>query len=139
MIMNKTERTTKRDYFEAIIEAMKTGEVKMEPEKIIEFCENEISLLDKKAIKAKERAATKKAEADDLMDKVYAVLSDTEFMTRNAVMEALGDMPEDVTISKVGARLTKLVDGNLIEKSEQTVVNAEGKKSKCMGYRKIAQ
>lgn len=139
MIMNKTERTTKRDYFEAIIEAMKTGEVKMEPEKIVEFCENEIALLDKKAIKAKERAATKKAEADDLMDKVYAVLSDTEFMTRNAVMEALGDMPEDVSISKIGARLTKLVDGNLIEKSEQTVVNAEGKKSKCMGYRKIAQ
>ena len=139
MIMNKVERVTKRDYFEAIIEAMKTGEVKMEPEKIIEFCENEITLLDKKAIKAKERAATKKAEADELMDKVYAVLSDTEFMTRNAVMDALGDMPEDVSISKIGARLTKLVDGNLIEKSEQTVVNAEGKKSKCMGYRKIAQ
>lgn len=139
MIMNKIERVTKRDYFEAIIEAMKTGEVKMEPEKIIEFCENEITLLDKKAIKAKERAATKKAEVDELMDKVYAVLSDTEFMTRNAVMDALGDMPEDVSISKIGARLTKLVDGNLIEKSEQTVVNAEGKKSKCMGYRKIAQ
>lgn len=139
MIMNKVERVTKRDYFEAIIEAMKTGEVKMELEKIIEFCENEITLLDKKAIKAKERAATKKAEADDLMDKVYAVLSDTEFMTRNAVMDALGDMPEDVTISKVGARLTKLVDAMKVEKSEQTVANAEGKKSKCMGYRKIAQ
>ena len=136
MIMNKVERVTKRDYFEAIIEAMKTGEVKMEPEKIIEFCENEITLLDKKAIKAKERAATKKAEADELMDKVYAVLSDTEFMTRNAVMDALGDMPEDVSISKVGARLTKLVDALRVEKSEQTVANAEGKKSKVMGYRR---
>lgn len=139
MIMNKVERVTKRDYFEAIIEAMKTGEVKMEPEKIIEFCENEITLLDKKAIKAKERAATKKAEADELMDKVYAVLSDTEFMTRNAVMDALGDMPEDVSISKVGVRLTKLVNSQAVEKSELTVANAEGKKSKCMGYRKIAQ
>ena len=71
------------------------------------------------------------------MDKVYAVLSDTEFMTRNAVMDALGDMPEDVSISKVGARLTKLVGAEKVEKAEQTVANAEGKKSKVMGYRKL--
>ena len=71
------------------------------------------------------------------MDKVYAVLSDTEFMTRNAVMDALGDMPEDVSIAKVGARLTKLVGAQKVEKAEQTVANAEGKKSKVMGYRKI--
>ena len=116
---------------------METGETDIEPTKIIEFCENEIALLDKKADKAKERAAAKKAEADELMDKVYAVLSDTEFMTRNAVMDALGDMPEDVSISKVGARLTKLVNSQAVEKSELTVANAEGKKSKCMGYRKL--
>ena len=116
---------------------METGETNIEPAKIIEFCENEIALLDKKADKAKERAAAKKAEADELMEKVYAVLSDTEFMTRNAVMDALGDMPEDVSIAKVGARLTKLVNNQAVEKSELTVANAEGKKSKVMGYRKI--
>lgn len=137
--MKTTDRTTKRDFYEAIIKAMETGETDIEPTKIIEFCENEITLLDKKADKAKERAAAKKAEADELMDKVYAVLSDTEFMTRNAVMDALGDVPEDVSISKVGARLTKLVNNQAVEKSELTVANAEGKKSKCMGYRKIAQ
>lgn len=135
--MKTTDRTTKRDFYEAIIKAMETGETGIEPTKIIEFCENEIALLDKKADKAKERAAAKKAEADELMDKVYAVLSDTEFMTRNAVMDALGDVPEDVSISKVGARLTKLVNSQAVEKSELTVANAEGKKSKCMGYRKL--
>lgn len=135
--MKTTDRTTKRDFYEAIIKAMETGETDIESTKIIEFCENEIALLDKKADKAKERAAAKKAEADELMDKVYAVLSDTEFMTRNAVMDALGDMPEDVSISKVGARLTKLVGAEKVEKAEQTVANAEGKKSKVMGYRKI--
>ena len=135
--MKTTDRTTKRDFYEAIIKAMETGETNIEPAKIIECCENEIALLDKKADKAKERAAAKKAEADELMDKVYAVLSDTEFMTRNAVMDALGDMPEDVSIAKVGARLTKLVGAQKVEKAEQTVANAEGKKSKVMGYRKI--
>ena len=135
--MKTTDRTTKRDFYEAIIKAMETGETKVEPTKIIEFCENEIALLDKKADKAKERAAAKKAEVDELMEKVYAVLSDTEFMTRNAVMDALGDMPEDVSIAKVGARLTKLVGAQKVEKAEQTVANAEGKKSKVMGYRKI--
>ena len=123
--MKTTDRTTKRDFYEAIIKAMETGETNIEPAKIIEFCENEIALLDKKA------------EVDELMEKVYAVLSDTEFMTRNAVMDALGDMPEDVSIAKVGARLTKLVNNQAVEKSELTVANAEGKKSKVMGYRKI--
>lgn len=135
--MKTTDRTTKRDFYEAIIKAMETGETNIEPDKIIEFCENEIALLDKKADKAKERAAAKKAEVDELMEKVYAVLSDTEFMTRNAVMDALGDMPEDVSIAKVGARLTKLVGAQKVEKAEQTVANAEGKKSKVMGYRKL--
>lgn len=135
--MKTTDRTTKRDFYEAIIKAMEIGETDIEPTKIIEFCENEIALLDKKADKAKERAAAKKAEADELMDKVYAVLSDTEFMTRNAVMDALGDVPEDVSIAKVGARLTKLVSAEKVEKAEQTVANAEGKKSKVMGYRKL--
>ena len=135
--MKTTDRIIKRDFYEAIIKAMETGETNIEPAKIIEFCENEIALLDKKADKAKERAAAKKAEVDELMEKVYAVLSDTEFMTRNAVMDALGDMPEDVSISKIGARLTKLVNNQTVEKSELTVANAEGKKSKVMGYRKI--
>lgn len=135
--MKTTDRIIKRDFYEAIIKAMETGETNIEPAKIIEFCENEIALLDKKADKAKERAATKKAEVDELMEKVYAVLSDTEFMTRNAVMDALGDMPEDVSIAKVGARLTKMVNNQTVEKSELTVANAEGKKSKVMGYRKI--
>lgn len=135
--MKTTDRTTKRDFYEAIIKAMETGETNIEPAKIIEFCENEIALLDKKADKAKERAAAKKAEVDELMEKVYAVLSDTEFMTRNAVMDALGDMPEDVSIAKVGARLTKMVNNQTVEKSELTVANAEGKKSKVMGYRKL--
>lgn len=135
--MKTTDRIIKRDFYEAIIKAMETGETNIEPAKIIEFCENEIALLDKKADKAKERAAAKKAEVDELMEKVYAVLSDTEFMTRNAVMDALGDMPEDVSIAKVGARLTKMVNNQTVEKSELTVANAEGKKSKVMGYRKI--
>ena len=135
--MKTTDRIIKRDFYEAIIKAMETGETNIEPAKIIEFCENEIALLDKKADKAKERAAAKKAEVDELMEKVYAVLSDTEFMTRNAVMDALGDMPEDVSISKIGARLTKMVNNQTVEKSELTVANAEGKKSKVMGYRKI--
>lgn len=135
--MKTTDRIIKRDFYEAIIKAMETGETNIEPAKIIEFCENEIALLDKKADKAKERAAAKKAEVDELMEKVYAVLSDTEFMTRNAVMDALGDMPEDVSIAKVGARLTKMVNNQTVEKSELTVANAEGKKSKVMGYRKL--
>ena len=51
------EKITKREMYEAIAEAMKTGECRYDPAEVISFCENEIDLLDKKAAKAKERAA----------------------------------------------------------------------------------
>ena len=49
-----TEKITKRDMYEAIIGAMKTGEIKYAPDEVIAFCQNEIELLDKKAAKAAE-------------------------------------------------------------------------------------
>ena len=61
--MQFMEKITKREKYEAIAKAMETGECKYAPDVVFEFCENEIALLDKKAAKAKERAATKKAEA----------------------------------------------------------------------------
>ena len=59
------EKITKREMYEAIAEAMKTGECRYDPAEVISFCENEIDLLDKKAAKAKERAAAKAAEAGE--------------------------------------------------------------------------
>ena len=129
------EKITKREMFEAIIALATGGEMKYEAEAFVSFCENEIALLDKKAAKAKERAATKKAEGDELTDAVRAAMSAEEF-------EPIADIAariegEDVTVAKVQYRLTQLVKNGEAEKEQITVPGGEGQKArKIMAYRK---
>lgn len=129
------EKITKREMYEAIAKAMETGECKYAPDVVIEFCENEIALLDKKAAKAKERAAAKKAEADELMEVVAEALTED--------FEPIADIAgriegEDVTVAKVQYRLRKLAEAGRAEKSEITIPATEGSKArKVVGYRAI--
>ena len=131
------EKITKREMFEAIAEAMETGECKYNPADVIAFCNKEIEALDKKAAKAKERAATKRAEGDELTDAVRAVLSTDEF-------EPIADIAariegEDVTVAKVQYRLKVLVDNGEAVKEQITVPGVDGGKArKIMAYKKNA-
>ena len=131
-----TEKITKRDMYEAIIGAMETGEIKYAPDDVIAFCQNEIELLDKKAAKAKERAAAKSAENDEIMDKVRDVLSPNDFMPIADVVKAIGD--PDLTAAKVQYRLRKLAEANEAEKTEVTIAGVEGTKPrKVVAYRRL--
>ena len=133
-------KITKREMFEALVnyangEHMafeKEGEmVIVMLEDLKTFAENEIALLDKKSVKAKERAAAKKAEADELMDKVKAVLTG-EYQTTADLVIAIDD--EEATAGKVQARLKKLVDIGVVEKTDMKV-----DKRTIKGYRLIGE
>ena len=136
------EKTTKKQMFEALVNFANEGALVFENEDgemvivtndvLLAFAENELEQLDKKAAKAKERAAAKKAEADVLLDAVKEVLAD-DFETRDAIAEKI-DM-EDATVAKVGARLTKLVNEGFAVKEDITVEGADGKKKKVKGYK----
>ena len=138
-----TEKITKREMFEAIKGLAESGALHMvdfneniTDEAVAEFCANEIDLLDKKAAKAKERAAAKKAEGDELTEQIYDVLSSDEFMTIPEIVKALGN--EDVSAQKASYRLRTLVAENRAEKTEVSVPGADGgKASKKVAYRKI--
>ena len=138
------EKMTKRNVYEALINyansgvmayAGDEGDVVVSAEALTAFAENEIALLDKKAAKAKERAATKKAEGDELTEAVRAAMSTEEF-------EPIADIAariegEDVTVAKVQYRLTQLVKNGEAEKEQITVPGGEGQKArKIMAYRK---
>ena len=100
------------------------------------FAEKEITQLDKKAAKAKETAAKKRAEADELQNAVEAALSDTEFEPIAVIAGRIEG--EDVTVSKVTYRLTQLVKAGVAEKQEIAVPTGDGdKKRKIMGYRAV--
>ena len=139
------EKMTKRNVYEALINYAVTGAmayidgdaaVEVSAEALQAFAENEIALLDKKAVKAKERAATKRAEGDELTAVVRQVMSTEEF-------EPIADIAariegEDVTVAKVQYRLTQLVKAGEAEKEQITVSGGEGQKArKIMAYKLI--
>ena len=139
------EKMTKRNVYEALINLAKTGEltyaegdteVVVTGEALIAFAENEIALLDKKAVKAKERAASKRAEGDELTAAVKAVMSTEDFEPIAEIAARIEG--EDVTVAKVTYRLTQLVKNGEAEKSELTIPATEGSKArKVQGYKLI--
>ena len=127
------EKLTKKQMFEGLIAYFHGENVEIENEDFVEFCQDQIADLDKKAAKAKERAAAKKAESDELTDLVYSVLTD-EYQTIADITVIVAETVPDVSASKVTARLTKLFNAGSIEKEQISVEDSEGKKRKCMGY-----
>ena len=137
---NETVKVTKKDYYNNIIQAMKTGEVSIDPVDIIAFCENEIAMLDRKAEKAKERAAAKKADGDALTEAVKAALTDEFAVTADVTMkvaEALGDDAE-VTIHRVQYRLTQLAKAGEAEVTDMKIEATETSKARTLKAYRLA-
>lgn len=129
------EKITKKSMYEAIVKAFETGSCPFDKADVIAFCQKEIGMLDKKAIKAKERAATKAAEGDALTEIVAGVLT-SEYQTIADITVAVAEIDPEATASKVTYRLTQLVKSENAEKTELTIPGGEGTKSrKVQGYR----
>lgn len=134
------EKITKREMFEALVAyaestdmEVQVGETTVTAADFAAFATKEIEQLDKKAVKAKERAAAKRAEGDALMDEVLAVLTN-EFQTAAEVAAQIED--EDATVAKISYRLGALVkDGKAVK--EDIKVDREGKRVVLKGYRLV--
>lgn len=130
------EKMTKRNFYEAIANFANEGNMAFTDaegtvhvvtnEALAEFAEKEIDSLDKKAEKAKERAAKRRAEGDDLMAAVKEALSD-EFQTGPEITAKI-EM-EDISVNKVVARMKTLYDNGEIEKTMVTIPAANGGKA----------
>ena len=127
----KVVKLTKKDFYAAIKEMIVMSEVDMvgeiSAEEVLAFIDKTVEQIDNKAAKAKEKAAEKRNEGDELFNIVVGALTD-ELQTideiTEAVVAATGD--EEITKSKVTARLTKAVKADMARK-EQVKKNA-GKK-----------
>ena len=132
------EKITKRAMFEAIKETFETGSCKFDAATVVAFCEKEIASLDSKAAKAKERAAAKKADGDELTELVASALTD-EFQVIADIAAAVAETNADATVSKVTYRLGKLVEAGKAEKTQITIPGGEGVKArKVQAYRALA-
>ena len=117
---NVNTKVTKKDYFNALYETVKTldsvGDYTVG--EVLEFINKQIAQLNAKANKAKEKAEEKKLDGDELRSTVLSVITN-EFQTADEITEAIGE--EDVTKSKVVARLTQLVKfGDIVKEEVKT-------------------
>ena len=118
---NTNVKVTKKDVLNAIATliaedvAVEVGEKTVTSADIKDYIDTTIAQIDAKAAKAKERAAEKKTDGDELRAAVEAVLTD-EYQTIGDITEKIEG--EDVTKSKVTARLTQLVRANVAHKTK---------------------
>lgn len=105
--MEKEEkRITKRDNYEALKEIVEKSNIE-NAEMLVEFINKQIEMIDNKSAKAKEKAAEKRAEGDELRAVIKSVLTN-EYQTVDAITAQIEG--EDITKAKVVARLTQLVN-----------------------------
>lgn len=126
---NRITKTDKFKMIEDILATVENDNAKM----LIEFVKAEQAALANKAAKAKERAAEKKTEIDELGNAVLNVLT-AEPMTRDEVFVLVDGFDETVSVAKIGARLTRLVELGKAEKTEIKATSASGKKTTRMAY-----
>lgn len=126
------KKITKREMFEAIKTGCTTGEWTVSDVEVAEFCDNEIALLDKKAIKAKERAAEKRAAGDELTDAVRAALTDEFTVIADIAAKVAETYGEDATVARVTYRLTQLVKNGEAENCDVKVEGGEGQKTRTI-------
>lgn len=121
-------KVTKKEMFEMIKAAL------AENKDVVDFCDKEIASLDRKAAKAKERAAEKKADGDELTAVVESVLTDE--LTTIADITAKIDGP-DVTVHRVSYRLSQLAKNGKAVAEDITVAGVDGgKKRTVKAYKK---
>lgn len=119
-------KMTKAMWFEAIKAVVEASEAEQKDE-MVAFIDKQVELLAGKAEKAKERAAAKKVAGDELREVVKSLLTDELQVIDEIVAQIEG---EDVTKSKVTARLTQLVKAGIAVKEAKMI-----EKRKVMAYK----
>lgn len=123
------KKITKKDVLLALKEEVKDKETVggLDIAAVMSYIDTTLEQLDNKTAKAREKAAAKKSEGDELRNAVQSVLTD-ELQTADAITEQIEG--EDVTKSKIVSRLNQLVNAEVAHKEQVTV---EGRR--LMAYR----
>lgn len=133
--MEKTAKVTKAMVLNAIRLVAENGAAdfgdEVSTEDVIAYVDTTLEQMANKAAKAKERAAAKKVEADELRDFVATLLTE-EAQTRDEIFAKIEDESGELTVNKVGAKLTALVNAGIAAKEP---VKIEGVKGSRMGYK----
>lgn len=125
--MSEVKKVTKKENYEMLLEIVENSNSEIKAE-LVEFITKQIESIDAKAAKAKEKAAEKRAEGDELRAAVKSVLTN-ELQTAEMILGQIEG--EELTKAKITARLTQLIKAGEAVKEE--VKTEEGKK--VMAYK----
>lgn len=112
------KKITKKEYYtmlKDIVRGDSNSEMTNSQYELIKFIDKQIEAIETKAEKAKEKAAEKKANGDELREVVQSVLTD-EYQTIDTILSKIEG--EDITKAKITARLTSLVKAGLATKTD---------------------
>lgn len=123
----ENKKLIKKDYYRMLKDIILTSDVDNK-EELEAFIDRQVEIIDNKAEKAKERAAEKKAEGDELRAAIKSVLTEDYQSADDILVQLEG---EDLSKAKIIARLTQLVNNGDAEKAQAKT--EDGKK--FMTYR----
>lgn len=133
--MENTKRITDKEMYEAIRNVFTTGESDMDPNLMIDFCERKIASIERKAERAKERAAEKKAAGDELTEVVKDYLDNEFVVTADITANINAGTGEEYSKQKIGYRLRQLVEMGVAVADDVVVTKEDGKKSTVKAYK----
>lgn len=127
----ENKKITKKEYFNSLKEVVLTMQMvgNIPADEMVAFIDKQIEQLDKKASRAKEKAAEKKIEGDALRETVAGILT-SEYQAIDDIVAQIND--EEITKGKVVSRLTQLIEAGIAEKDQ---IKDEAKNRKVMAYR----
>lgn len=140
-------KITKRDNYNSLLTLVADiysngGIESAEAERLMNFINHEIELMDKRSEKAKTYAKAKSAKAaDELADAALVALRsmEDEATIADIVAAVNAEAPElNATSGKLAYRLNKLVEAGLAIKTEITI-KEEGKSRKVNGYKAVVE
>lgn len=133
---------TKKENFHVIIDVLNEAQsqgIELEEgysyEELRDMVYNEILNIEKKAQKAKERAAEKKEKGDDLRDKVLELVPRDSTISVDDIVNALSETEENITRNKVINRLTQLGEKGTNQITKEETVG--DRKNRITVYRRI--
>lgn len=134
--MENTKRMNDKTFYENIINLMTSGEIMVDPQEMIDKAQQKIASIERKAERAKERAAEKKAAGDELLEMVKKYLSNEYTTTADIVAAMNVESTEEYSKQKIGYRLRTLVEMGEAEATDLVTTKPDGKKSTVKGYKR---
>ncbi len=121
-------KMTEREILNGVIDGT------IDTDALIEYAEHRIAQLDKRNASAKARAEKKRAEADELTEKIFGFVTE-EGKNRAAITAEVNEaFGFELTETKVGAKLTALAKAGRISKEKGKVEGADGKMKEATLY-----